>query len=411
MELYTVPFIKGKRNKIILATATPMNNLAIDIIPLMNLILPLNPIGDEIPTNNRGAPGQIPRWRKEHDIEFSNQPLSYFEPYFRGRVSYVRALETGAIPQPMGDRPEVIIDGQNTQLNTSVWYCPMSTSPISISPPVPSQYEIYLRASVQRAGEKQERFYDRQRQVSNFVFPDGSYGNTGFDRYVEQVGNRHQFTNTPEGQKCREEIRNNLENLSAKYAEIVRICQEKFPGTEVVTDDSKGIVFVYFADYVRGSGAIMLGLCLKEHGYEEFMESGNIFTGTQESGNLIRSFGPCTSLSRSQGERMARISKRRRFAILTSKTPKPQISVILNTLNSYENRYGQYVQILIGSRTAREGININNAVAMVMAAGGWNASSNWQAVERVFRSTSHIARLEEIRQRTGDQNSHQCRNV
>ena len=370
-------FHKGKRNKIVLATATPMNNLAIDIIPLINLILPLN---------NQGVPGQMPRWRKEQDREFAVQPLEYFEPYFRGRVSYIRALDTGARPMPMG----VQAPGRNTIL----FPCLMSEF----------QYEIYLRVVAQGNNERPERFYDRQRQVSNFTFPDGSFGTAGFERHVELVGDRYQFRNTAEGQRCQQYVRNveGLAALSAKYSTIVEICKNKWAGdVDVVMDDAKGIIFIYFADYVKGSGAILLGLCLREHGYDEFRDTRNIFINTQEGGSS-RAFGPCTSTADAQVERRARISKRPRYAILSSKTPKSQIPAILNTLNSYENRYGQYIQILIGSRTAREGININNAVAMMMASSSWNASSNWQAEERVFRSTSHVARLAEKRQRTGD---------
>ena len=362
-------FHKGKRNKITLATATPMNNWAIDLIPLINLILPLDQ--------------QMPRWRKEQDTEFAAQPLEYFEPYFRGRVSYVRALDTGARPQPQGQ--------QIPRFNTIIYPCEMSQF----------QYGVYLRATVTGVGEPEERFYGRTRQVSNFVFPDESYGEIGFNRHIELVQNRYQFKSTPEGQLCRQHVRENLDVLSAKYSKIVEICGDKWPGTsEVVFDDRKGIIFVYFADYVMGSGAILLGLCLREHGYQEFNETKSIFSNAQGSDNIgVRALSPCPSVNNNQGKKVARINMAKRYAILSSKTPKSHIKPLFNALNSYENRYGQYVQVLIGSRTAREGINVNNAVCMVLASSSWNASSNWQAGERVFRSTSHVLRIAEKRAR------------
>lgn len=371
---------KGKRNKVFLFTATPMNNLAIDIIPLLNLILPLD---------DQDSPGQMPRWRKDQDEDFANQPLEYFEPYLRGRVSYIRALDTGAKPNPMGAR----VDGYNT----IIYACDMSEF----------QYSLYKRYSIQGANERQERFWDRSRQISNFVFPDGTFGTIGFDHHIELIKDKYQFKTTPEGQFCKQTVRTDegLAQLSTKYAKIVEICKEKWPGdTEVVVNDEKGIIFVYFADYVKGSGAILLGLCLQAHGYDEFKYQKAVFDNNQE-GSSGRAFGPCTSSSDAHVTRKERISKRPRYAILSSKTPKSQIKPILDTLNSYENRYGQYIQILIGSRTAREGININNAVAMMMASSSWNASSNWQAEERVFRSTSHVARLAERRERTGNPNA------
>ena len=66
-----------KRSKIILGTATPMINDVNEIAPLMNLLLPAD---QQMPTN----------WNYE------NVSLDQLEPFFRGKVSYVRGLDTGA---------------------------------------------------------------------------------------------------------------------------------------------------------------------------------------------------------------------------------------------------------------------------------------------------------------------------
>lgn len=367
-------FHKGKRNKLVLATATPMINSPVDMVPLMNLILPLDFQMPTVSVNDQEA--------------FSNQPLSWFEPYFRGRVSYIRALETGAVDQPQGEQ----VEGRYTW----IYPCPMSAF----------QYQAYLRQPDLRQGDSQESFFFRQRQASNFVFPDGTYGTDAFNRYVEKVGDQYRFRQTPEGRQCEALIRQRegLELLSQKYADIVEICRESFPDTQVVLDDEKGIIFVYFPDFVHGSGALMLGLCLQAHGYEEFRETQNIYVGSQELG-IGPSFGPCATTAESGIERQTRdgFRKRPRYAILSSGTPAARRPTIFNTLHSYENRYGQYLQVLIGSETAREGINIFNAVKMIMAASSWNESSNFQARERVFRSTSHEIRIREKRARLAQQ--------
>lgn len=369
-------FHKGKRNKIVLATATPMINAPNDIVPLMNLILPLD---FQMPYAPLGEAEQV---------AFANQPLEAFEPYFRGRVSYVRALETGAIDQPMG----IQLPGWNT----SVYTCAMSAF----------QYQAYLRGSVQQPGQSLESFYFNQRQASNFVFPDGTFGTEAFNRYIEKIGDQYRFKQTPEAQQCQAliSIPRTLELLSKKYADIVEICRSSFPEAEVVHDDEKGIVFVYFSDFVHGSGAVLLSLCLQAHGYEEFRETQSIFIGSQEAG-IGPSFGPCSSTTEPGFERRTRsgFGKRPRYAVLSSGTPPARIPAILNTLSSYENRYGQYLQVLIGSQTSREGINIYNAVKMILASSSWNHSTNFQARERVFRSTSHEVRLREKRARLARQ--------
>lgn len=373
-------FHRGKRNKIVLATATPMINTPNDIIPVMNLLLPLD--------------FQIPFFADtlEEQKRFSEMGLDFFEPYFRGRVSYIRAFETGAVERSMGEQP----DGYYTK----IFPCDMSGF----------QYGIYMQASqnpeAQRNQNQRQDFYFNQRQISNFVFPDGSYGTEGFSRYVEKVsdaqGPTYQFR--PDvldgnGRTVQEYIQTEqgFRALSEKYWTIFNLCRESFPDTEIVTDDTKGIIFIYFPDFVHGSGAVLLGLCLKQLGYEEFRSTRSIFVGTENAG--YRTFGPCTSTAEAEIAREAVIPKRPRFAILSSDTPKAQIPTIFNTLNSYENRYGQYLQVLIGSQTSREGININNAVKMMMASSSWNYSNNFQAHDRVFRATSHVIRIKEKRAR------------
>ena len=73
-----------KRSKVIIATATPMINDVNEIAPLMNLILPAN---FQMPIIN---------W------DYKKVTLSQVEPFFRGRVTYVRGLDTGAHPEYQG---------------------------------------------------------------------------------------------------------------------------------------------------------------------------------------------------------------------------------------------------------------------------------------------------------------------
>jgi len=369
-------FHKGKRNKIVLATATPMINTPNDIIKLVNLILPVN--------------HQMPHFSLstiDQQREFAEQGFEFFEPYFRGRVSYVRASLTGVVEEPVGVQPE--------GWNTTIYPCGMSVF----------QYWSYLQATSntptnQSPDDAREAFFLKARYASNFVFPDGDYGTNAFNKYVSEDKGRYRFRDTPDGRRCAELVRteDGLHYLSGKYGNIVDICNDSYSQSRPVTDDGLGIVFIYFPDFVHGSGAVMLGLCLEAQGYEEFRENQNIFIGNQ-SNSISRSYGPCAASDSYQGEREARIPKRKRFALLTNKTPKSRIHTIFSTLNAYENRYGEYLQVLIGSQTAREGINVTNAVKMIMASSSWNQSSNVQARDRVFRTNSLASRIAEKKQR------------
>lgn len=357
-------FHKGYRNVIVLATATPMINLPIDMIPLMNMILPVNlllpPMSDEF---------------------FVTRKFEELEPYFRGRVSYIRPVNTGAIKEAQGQ--PAFWGGR--QLLVKIEPCAMSRF----------QYAVYLRANeLDGAQNYKKSFFDNSRQASNFVFPDGSYGTQGFNKYIEYKRNRYNYAPTADGAdlKSKLQVPYYLSQLSAKYSEILDLCKSSYSSgdVDVVLDDDKGIIFVYFADYIHGSGAIMLGFALKAQGYEEFRENRTIFLSSQDSNVNL---GPCSHVVSTKIDRPIRIPKAKRYAILTSKTNKSQIPTILHTLNSYENRFGEYVQVLIGSKTAREGISVNNSIKMIMASSNWNQSTNLQSENRVFRTTSHEMRL------------------
>ena len=377
---------KGKRNKVFLFTATPMINFAVSIVPLMNVILTLD--------------FQMRRVHPDNELEFINLPLEYFEPYFRGRISYVRALQTGAMEEVMGD-PIIEIDPvtkEEIRYYSRIYPCYMSTF----------QYRSYLSAMETESSG----FFDHQRQCSNFVFPDGSFGGAGgradnikgFDKYIELRNGRYEFRQDENGQYLERilsepNINQGLSLLSTKYATILEICRESYTnGQAEVIEDERGIIFIYFADYVHGSGLIALAMALRAQGYEEFRDSQSLFQQAQSPNNR-RFVGPCGTGAETGIVRQARRDPAPRFAVITGETSETRTEAILDTLNAYENRYGQYLQVLIGSRTAREGINIYNAVGMIMASSSWNYSTNYQARERVFRATSHAVRIAEKRAR------------
>ena len=342
----------------------------------MNLILPDRASGE--------APGRMPLWT---NTQFETLQFEQIEPYLRGRVSYIRALDTGARKvSPQGTiKP--------TGYQTSIYPCDMSAF----------QYAAYLRSNQTTGRQTRQAFYGEQRQASNFVFPDGTWGIPGWNKYVELRDGKHQFRPDQNGQYLRGLVRSNegLQTLSAKYAEIVQICRESYPPDRTGTttwqvEDHQGVIFIYFPVYVNGSGSVMAGLCLEEHGYEEYRESRSIFMTSTARG----SGGPCGSYGgNAREEREFRISRRPRYVSLTNRTTSAQFVSMFEAINSYENRYGEIIQVVIVSKIGQEGISINNAVGELITSSSWNAARNGQAEDRIFRSTSHDIRLEEKRRR------------
>lgn len=386
---------RGHRNIFVAVTATPMDNSPVDLIPLMNLLLPLDQ--------------QMPDWTEEQML---NLKLEDIEPYFRGRVSYVRSQVTGVVPVYQGEPiyqpadepypPDVIyIDGVAAiESKTKVYRVGMSDFQYSAYLSLPDiRAEKTTTVLDKNTSTRKNTFYIEHRQASDFVFPDGSFGTEGYRRYIDdkkvdfkQDENGHLLRELMSRRDIYEDGSLSLPMMSAKYNEIVRICEEMYPNSEAEYDLKHGIVFIYFDDFVTGSGANILSLCLRANGYYQFTDSGSVFTSGYSVG-----LGPCASSAKIDKERQVRIPKHKRYALLTSDTTPAQITALFDIARSYENRYGEYVQVIIASKTAREGINISNGMAMFIVTSAFTYSANIQARDRVFRSTSHEMRLKELR--------------
>lgn len=334
-------FHSGTNNKIVLLTATPMINEVQDYKTLIELIGP----------------------QVEYDMKTIT--IRELEPFVRGKVSYIRRPETGAVPVMMGE--DIVTEQGHT---IKVYKSVMS----------PEQRDLYLKA---QSGD----FEVKRLQISNFIFPnpDGPPEANLFSEYVvkdiagsEDVGaSRRPRTlrtgmpnlNPVNSQIFIDAVQNDLETYSPKFADILRIVSEKYyTGDEEIVPDNKGICFVY-SEYVS-IGAEILALVFKYNGYTAFTPS------------MLRRF------------RNGTLSKGRRFVIITGATPAKVASAAFSVLNSPENKFGEYLQLVIGSSVTGRGISIFNAVAMLFVTPQWNRTKEEQAKDRVFRATSFKDRIE-----------------
>ena len=377
-------FHLAQRTRIVLASATPMVNGTGEIPYPMNLILPAD---RQMPTDG--------------SIDYNTATLEQLEPYFRGKISFVREMDTGAVARYEGERieTEYEIAGRTVRSQLIVYASRMS----------PELQEIGYR----NAQQNPSNFRLAERQAASFVFPDGSYGGTaprmvkvsrknkekggalaeaqrraaewGFGRWV--------VSDAPDLYRPVPELLpwiSNLEymrHLSCKYAETVRLCR-----------DNPGNCWVY-NEFVSGSGAVVEGLCFEAMGFERFNENSSVFvagTGTQTVGGLSPYCAPAVT----GVNRRIRIAPRLRYALLTSETllSGPKLNAILELMNSYENRHGAYIKVLIGSQIAREGLSISNCL-QIHVPPTWNESAAYQALSRALRATSHDDLIQEERRR------------
>ena len=414
----------------------------------IRVLFPGLPFDHRTATSEQIAPyfrGQIPA-----DYDFKTATLQDLEPFFRGKITYIRASDTGALPTDAGvlQNDELVLPNGVTYQSQLILYTTMMSD---------FQSEAYLRARQGINGRAD--LFSSERQAGNFVFPDGHWGRGITDE--ERVRNRTQrhnravakatveaaaegiitdftmqnqnlpdmivpvnvlletigeteddYDEIPEGQEVRAfrryvTVRGDnyaptpdfarwlqrldfIGTLSSKYAAIVQL---------VMNDP--GNCFVY-GEFVVGSGVIVLALCLEGMGFVRYNENSSMFIGTG-AGMLkpICSGGDADAtnrrvrpdiLSKAKGSPM-------RYAMLARGVSNAKFQSMMEAMNSYENRHGDYIKVLIASPIGRDAINVNNVLQIHLIGAEWNPSSLYQAISRGLRATSHEDLLIEERAR------------
>ena len=375
----------AKRSKVIISTATPMINSVKDFVPLINLLLDQDK--------------QFPTVKDEKFYE--NLTFEQIEPFFRGIFTYVRFLDTLNIKNKGVEfnKFKHIIDipkeKDTTPLLPDIKYIENSTivvekcaknkvnkdfkkeeitSKINIYPV--EMKSVQLETYKKVAKLKNDSFYRSARQSSAFVFPNGFYGTKGFDFYVE----KDEFKNY----KFKEDFfykgklivsmnkyidPNNIDKtlkniylLGCKFAEYIKI------EYNASLNSKPGNSFCYL-DQVKGSGVILLGLILQKLGFENFTSNDSSIVDIK-TGRIRNNF-----------------VKKKRFAIITGQTSN--LRNILKVFNSRDNMDGQYIQMILASEVARDGINIRNVLRGYILSPGWHESGMHQALSRFIRADSH----------------------
>ena len=378
----------AKRCKVIISTATPMINTVKDFVPLINLLLDKD--------------NQFPTVKDEEFYE--RLTLKQVEPYFRGIFTYVRFLDTlninntgidfnnykhvlripkekesgDLIPDRKSIKEGKIISVKSKSQPRNEFKEEKIKSQIKVYPVEMKgkQLEIYKEVSK----KKQDSFFRESRQSCTFVFPNGDYGTKGFNHYIEKdeyQNYRFKPSFMYKGEKVvslkaflrpddMDATLKNLNQLSCKFSEFIRIEHS------ASMQERPGNTFAYL-DQVEGSGVILLGLILERLGFENFTSNDSTIVNTK-TGKVRENF-----------------EKKKRFALITGKTTN--LRNILKVFNSRSNMDGEYIQIILASEVARDGINIKNVLRGYILSAGWHESGMHQALSRFIRADSHTELL------------------
>jgi hypothetical protein len=330
-----------ENSKIILLTGTPMVDKPEEIASIMNLILPSNyqlPVEDE--------------FVKEYLIKSDEKNISRIDPdkvddlksYLHGYVSYLKAMRSDVSKTYMGDMDIGIFNLYSLLMSEF-------------------QSDVYEPAYIRDKDSSDKKgVYNDSIQSSLFVFPDGTYGTEGFNKYVKQTTVKSMLDDSEKtvfklSNILRDEIINetkdNKERLERlrKYSVIYADCIEK-----LINPNDKSNHFIYIK-LVKGSGAILFSKILELFGFKE--SKGGFNKGLN-------------------------------YSIITNATTTDKENLdILKTFNHRSNIDGKYIKVIIGSKVISEGITFKNIQNIHIFTPSWNFSETDQAIARGYRLFSH----------------------
>lgn len=341
-----------RRSKICAITATPILNEISEASRIMNLLLP----------PDRQMPENI-----------GNMTLAMMEPFFRGKITYVRASTRAATPKYMGEilpATYQIEYPDDSDLNQSINHVP-KTRIRNIS----SGIKIFATSM----GDIQESIYlsipytafdSKRNDAATFVFPFG----IDDDFIKKDKGGKMKWVTPPQFNSWEHRGKfvtfhqwlynggdtSNLGRLSGKIKTIIDIERE-----------ASGCSFI-FSNLKKSSGALTISMIFSLFSFEVFNDlPEQIFTS--EGSRQIKENYP----------------KKKRIAFLTGGMPPAKQDAIKDLFNNPANAKGEYIKVLIGSKISRDGINVYHCKRMHLISPHWNFSGMIQAINRVLRANAH----------------------
>lgn len=322
-----------KNCKILLMSGTPMKDSIDEIASVMNLILPAD---KQLPSGNDFLNEFTVK--KDGNNVIRKDKKDELKTLFLGKISFLKESSSSVPKEFMGSSIGKL---KHLQVEPSI----MSDF----------QTEHYKKSySVDMSGKK--GVFSNTREATLFVFPDGTYGKKGFEKYISYEESKiknipgkyklnKEFKKLLEG-KTDEETLKNIEKYSCSYAKVIKNILE-----------TKGNCFIY-SSVVQGSGCILFSLLLE----------------------LFK-------FSRANGKE---VEEKPRYAILTNITTNTNdIKKINNRFNQSDNKEGKYIKVIIGSKAISEGFSFNNVIFESILTPWWNYSEISQAIARGIRFGSH----------------------
>lgn len=382
--------IKNSVNlKVLLLTATPMQNKADDIVELLNFVRPPNdPIErDRVFVTNRNIT----------DIEFKPDGQQYLERMASGYVSHLR----GADPLTFAKR-----------VNKGTKPGPFLFTPIIRCRMLKFQKELY-DSETKQSIKDDDTLMRKLQSAANMILPGldntktsiiGHYGSDGLDKLTNQIKYSHkELTNLINkellGGKYPTPLKLMYLNSSKKITghifkeNLLKLFSIKFykalKKINRVVEGEKGMGTVFVNSNLVQMGVDLFQEVLIQNGYLEYNEEQqyNIVDTTRcyycgklhhQHDAATHEFAPAT------------------FMVLTGQNtegddvlPEQKHEVIDKVFNSVENKYGKNIKIILGSKVMHEGVTLHNVKQVHILDFFWNLGRIEQTIGRAIRHCRH----------------------
>jgi superfamily II DNA or RNA helicase len=352
--------------KVILLSGTPMKDGVGEIASIMNLILPVDrqlPSPDEFVStyfdqsasgieSSKDDPEKVPNF-----VVPRPDRVADLKEYFKGRVSYYRSHPD--ITEVFEGKPQY-----------GLGYISVVQDLMSYHQTAGYKQALSEDFRTRAKDEKKTGVYTNTVQANLFVFPDGTFGSSGFNqpRYLKGsssgIGKKKDVKSISTyslGESLKTAISGNTEEMlgklatySSMYASTIR---------QLIAAHSGGKSSFVYIDLLAGSGAHLFAALLKHFGFS-------------------RAIGQITT-------------KARRFAMITGNTKDTETKRILRLFNDPSNLHGEYISVIVGSEALSEGFSLMNVQTETILTPAWNYSATTQAIARGVRFGSHQALADE----------------
>ena len=385
--------LKNSQNvKVVLLTATPMKNLADDIVELINFIRPMD---------DPMLRDKIFNKYTNHEMDFKTGGIEYFKKMIKGYISYLR----GADPLTMAKRVDMgTID--NGMYFTKIVRCSM----------LEFQRKIYDQAI-----EVADVLDRKSAAVANFVFPKldedknlvGAYGIEGINVVKNQLKMYGDLLN----KKIATEI---LHNPALKNSTDLIYINDKtnmITGTMLLGENLKYFSVKFYQalsninELVWGKAGARTGFIysnLVKVGVEVFQEimliNGYLEYDDNRNNYKIEPNTRCYFCGKGHSEHQGKMDgvpehtfRPATFVSVTGKSgdeteevvPEEKQRLLRGVFSNVDNVDGKHIKFILGSKIMNEGLSLNNVAEVHILDVYYNLSKVDQTIGRAIRHCKH----------------------